>query len=420
MKRIIATLSIILAVAAFIGCQGEMTTTTTTPTVTVDTDNLLTVASVFDLMNMEMNKSYILTTDLDLDGEEWIPLGSYESPFLGIFDGNGHTISNMQITQQNDSYNGLFAHFAGTVKDLEIKDFTITYTARYLAYVGGLAGYLSGNVENVEVSGNIDISNTRSNTYVGLMAGVVTARITQTMTADQFVQNTVINARAEGTIDVQTENLLFVGGLFGKTYNTEVKGAFVDCDIIGSSQNYRVYAGGLTGHHYGGILVGFEEYVETTEIPIEDCFVVSTITIVSAGTKASIGGFIGYSNNSVLSDNIAFSTIDYTGKSLYISPFLGESWDCNIENAIAYATLGAISDSEVELEKSLGSFSGFMNAETTFTGYHYLIDTNLEIDLVSGSEVTLADLRNEAWYDDKLAWDDNLLTIAEIIGFISE
>lgn len=39
-----------------------------------------------------------LYTDLDLGNEEWTPIGICDNPFMGDFDGQGHTISNFKIT----------------------------------------------------------------------------------------------------------------------------------------------------------------------------------------------------------------------------------------------------------------------------------------------------------------------------------
>lgn len=61
-----------------------------------------------------------LTSDLDLSGVEWAPIGNmndmetHSTLFLGSFDGDGHTISNLSYT--SDTYNcgaGLFGVSCG-------------------------------------------------------------------------------------------------------------------------------------------------------------------------------------------------------------------------------------------------------------------------------------------------------------------
>ena len=45
--------------------------------------------------NPEAN--YILTADIDMGGEDWKPI-----PFSGVFDGAGHTLYNLSITNTGD------------------------------------------------------------------------------------------------------------------------------------------------------------------------------------------------------------------------------------------------------------------------------------------------------------------------------
>ena len=39
-----------------------------------------------------------LESDLDLSANEWLPIGTHDTPFMGNFNGNGHTVSNLKIT----------------------------------------------------------------------------------------------------------------------------------------------------------------------------------------------------------------------------------------------------------------------------------------------------------------------------------
>lgn len=54
--------------------------------------------------NLYDGKFFKLTTDIDLDGNEWTPIGwhltnAYNRHFGGSFDGNGHIISNLVISK---------------------------------------------------------------------------------------------------------------------------------------------------------------------------------------------------------------------------------------------------------------------------------------------------------------------------------
>ena len=52
-------------------------------------------------------KTFKLTKDIDLNGQEWTPIGNSTNKFQGTFDGNGKKVMNLVITG-NNSYVGLF------------------------------------------------------------------------------------------------------------------------------------------------------------------------------------------------------------------------------------------------------------------------------------------------------------------------
>ncbi|MXY79331.1 MAG: hypothetical protein F4Y94_06515, partial [Chloroflexi bacterium] len=127
---------------------------------------------------------YELMADLDFDtngsgsadsgdtywngGSGWLPIGEDDpfpqGGFNATFDGNGHTIANLFLSRESDSYPGLFRGIgnAGVVRDLNITDVAVTGSYR----VGALAGVNSGRVIAVHVSGSV-----RGDLSVGGLAG---------------------------------------------------------------------------------------------------------------------------------------------------------------------------------------------------------------------------------------------------------
>lgn len=130
--------------------------------------------------------TFILGANIDLAGREWTPIGVYSyrencvdknttvSPkkaFCGVFDGNGHTVSNMNISVPDNgkSYNGagLFGYMtAGSIKNLTVANPSIE--ARL--YVGAVVGYpyTGTSIENCFVNGDIKIT---ASWYCGGVAG---------------------------------------------------------------------------------------------------------------------------------------------------------------------------------------------------------------------------------------------------------
>lgn len=117
-----------------------------------------------------------LTSDLDLSGVEWAPIGNmndmetHSTLFLGSFDGDGHTISNLSYT--SDTYNcgaGLFGVSCGEVKNLTLEDATVTVTEGTSMAIGGVVGYNMGSVDNVTLKGDSTI--TGNNCVGGIVGG---------------------------------------------------------------------------------------------------------------------------------------------------------------------------------------------------------------------------------------------------------
>ncbi len=64
--------------------------------------------------------AFKLSADIDLGNKDWTPIGTATHQFSGVFDGNGHTISNLVINS-DDSYNGLFGKVVGVTEGASYK-----------------------------------------------------------------------------------------------------------------------------------------------------------------------------------------------------------------------------------------------------------------------------------------------------------
>lgn len=74
------------------------------------------IASPVGLKNMvklaTKGYSFRLVKDIDLQGADWVPV-----VFAGEFDGNGHTISNVKITEDNDNGSRCAMGFFATINE---------------------------------------------------------------------------------------------------------------------------------------------------------------------------------------------------------------------------------------------------------------------------------------------------------------
>ena len=61
----------------------------------------------------DLNGSYVLTQDITLSDNEWIPIGTSDRPFTGTLDGKGFTIKGLTVGDgaKDDSNNKAFFGF---------------------------------------------------------------------------------------------------------------------------------------------------------------------------------------------------------------------------------------------------------------------------------------------------------------------
>jgi len=422
MKKLLVFILLPLLSFGLAACDFFGQTTTTSP-VTVETEPeiFLEIATAAELRAMEVTKSYVLIADIDLEGSEWLPIGTVQAPFSGWFDGDGHTISNYVISQKNNDYNGLFGIATGKIMDLTISNFDINYSTSFLTYAGGLAGQMTGDVDHVTVEGDIHVINLESNTYAGLLTGFHSALLTDTMTVTEFVPGSVSNVSATGSVFVTTENFAYVGGLIGKAFNIHLEDSDASAVIDAVSRNFRVYVGGLIGHNFSGILSGYEDIVESVDITIERCHAVADITIHEGGTWASAGGLIGYNQYGVILDSYAFSHITLNSDDHhYLGGLIGEDWNGKISNSVAVTNVDLAPDDTVAMNLTVSGLVGSVNSESVITISFFAIDFTGVITSVAGTMVTADNLASSTWYEGTLLWDINSIDIPEAIANLTQ
>ena len=92
---------------------------------------------------------YVQLSDID---EITTPIGSEESSFTGVYNGNGKSVKKLTITADSDS-TGMFGLNEGTIKNVTIEECEINSEG---GIVGGIAGKNSGLIENCIISnGNV-------------------------------------------------------------------------------------------------------------------------------------------------------------------------------------------------------------------------------------------------------------------------
>lgn len=240
-------------------------------------------------------------------------VGTAKTIFMGTYDGDNFSISNLLIDQPGDTYVGMFAYSAYSyLKNIHL----INVTVNGLSYVGGLAGYAGSNyiTDNCSVTGRVTGS-----TYIGGLIGVISGKSVTYCTADV---NVIGNTS--------------VGGLFGQT---ETAGRVQDCSSHGSVVCNSSLGGGLSGSLIaskisqcystcavsgsgaGGRLGGLVGEVATGGI-VSDCYARGSITSTDVTNAGYVGGIAGtnfgtlincYSTGSIIATGYLGGIAAYNG-----------------------------------------------------------------------------------------------------------
>jgi hypothetical protein len=114
--------------------------------------------------------SYVLGANINAAGVSFSPIGSTSDPFYGTLNGNGFTISNLDISS-SASYAGLFADNGGTIENLGVTNEIISNTAT-TPTVGGIAGVNTGIItQSYTLGGALSANNASPATAAGGLVG---------------------------------------------------------------------------------------------------------------------------------------------------------------------------------------------------------------------------------------------------------
>lgn len=122
-----------------------------------DIYTLITTAEEFVAIGRDTancNENYVLKNNIDVSGEELRSIGDPETPYIGKFSGDGHTISHVDMTKENDVYSsGLFAQIGYTQNQLSESGKVMLLAANGVIASNAEAGGICGNLFVGEIYG---------------------------------------------------------------------------------------------------------------------------------------------------------------------------------------------------------------------------------------------------------------------------
>ncbi|MCL1977751.1 MAG: peptidoglycan DD-metalloendopeptidase family protein [Candidatus Bathyarchaeota archaeon] len=235
---------------------------------------------------------FIVMDDIDLDDFAWTPIGTNTVPFGGVLNGDGHEISNLTVNLPSQNYVGLFGYSKGTIKNLTLKDISITGKDN----TGGLVGYNNlGIIDNCSVTGNSSVT-----------GGVCTGGF-----VGQNIKGSVSNSGTTSIVTGGTKS----GGFVGNADTGTIEKCYATGEVT------------ITGSYPGG----FAGYLESNTV-IEKCYATGNVS----STSTIAGGFAGYLNSSATLRN-CFAT----GRSLAkdnSAGFVGWGYNVNGKMENCYTT----------------------------------------------------------------------------------
>ncbi len=240
-----------------------------------------------------LSSYYKLGADIDLTGRSFKSIGTASSPFIGNIDGTGYTISNLSLSEEENSNMGLFGCNSGTIHNLTLTDSTITGNSN----VGALVGYNAGVITECKVNASVIGKGDNVGGLIGYNIGTVTNNIVEgevTSTGDNIgglIGRTDIGISGN-TSKVNVEGTNQTGGLIGYVYagnrSITLSGNAAEGKVVGTNQ-----VGGLIGY----------SQIYATANGTYNLYILQSYAIGDVEGISNVGGLIGYQIAHILKHN---------------------------------------------------------------------------------------------------------------------
>ena len=290
------------------GSQGWLTksadlTTVDANTFSISSPNQLAGLAARSRTENFAGKTIILTKDIDLSGDKWMPIGDASIKFAGTFDGKDYTIKNMYCVE---SVGGLFEHVCtnGVVQNLHVEGLVSGDAVGGVAYINegtiketSFAGKMSAKNGNWRGAGGITYSNMgtidKCTTNVE-MTGSGTAQYDSyggiaafNNTDGENNEGLITGCTSNGTISPtgDGDGIFYVGGIVGCNDGGG--------SVKNSESRASITVGGACYPSVGGI-AGQNGDQDISAGTVESCK--SYGTVPAHGGKVTAGGIVGINN----------------------------------------------------------------------------------------------------------------------------
>lgn len=257
----------------------------------------------------------------NLEEVSWEPIGNTTNRYMGTFDGNNKTITNLYINA-NQKYSGLFGYtYISTIKNLTFVNANVTNTN---SFTGILVGYgYGGTYQNIMTSISCEV-------YGGDGTGGIAGKLAGN------AYNCVNYATVQGKEQV--------GGLFSSYDSSK---SITACANYGKVTASSLWVGGLVGYFNSGT--------------IQDCANYGDVK----GTN-HVGGMAGFVSSGKIQNVFSYGNVSATNSTQYIGMAFG-SGSGTTEGMVAYYSGAKLTVNGQE--KDVKAFGSGTPSEDNATGF---------------------------------------------------
>ena len=258
----------------------------------------------------------------NLEEVSWEPIGNTTNKYMGTFDGNNKTITNLYINA-NQEYSGLFGYtFISTIKNLTFVNANVTNTN---SFTGILVGYgYGGTYQNIMTSTSCEVN-----------GGDGTGGIAGKLAGNAY--NCVNYATVQGKEQV--------GGLFSSYDSSK---SITACANYGKVTASSQWVGGLVGYFNSGT--------------IQDCANYGDVK----GTER-VAGMAGYVYEGKIQNVFSYGNVSATNSTQYIGMAFGFSSSGATAGMVAYYSGAKLTANGQE--KDVKAFGSGTPSEDNATGF---------------------------------------------------
>ena len=329
-------------------------------------------------LDFNADNSYRNTTNKEAwtSGLGWLPIGDRLSFFTAIFEGNGHTISNLYINRPSD-YIGLFT---ATAKLAKISDLVLSQTSiKGNSYVGSLAGHNAGSIAYIGVEGGrlIGMGNNVGGLF-GVNAGTI-------LNGDVVLQHVKGDGHSAGGLvghneghitysvaDTSLSGVSQVGGLVGLN-----SGGVLGNNRSDGTAKGNDYVGGLVGLNRGRISASHAKGKVISDGSYSGGLVGTNDRegrIIDSRADGAVsgnlyaGGLVGWNNDSQITNSFALSRVEANNN---VGGVVGWNEGGQISNTYASGFVGGVHRVGGLVGSNKGIVSNsFANGQVVASGEH--------------------------------------------------